>query len=314
MIRDLLAYRTFIRNMVVKDLKLRYQASVLGFLWSMLNPLLMLGLYTVVFSEIMRVQMENYTFFLFSGLMPWTFFSGSLLASTGSASRERRPHTEGLLSARDAALCDGALQLRPARSGAARGCPGLVVMIRGTSDLGGVSGHPVSCCCISPSPSASPSPSRRSRRSFATSPTSPRSRCCSSSGRAPSCTPPRWPPTAADVVSPEPACGFRDGLPGAARAAPAAGRRGQVVTPRGLDGGRPPRGPRAVQAAGPVVRRGGLMSDPFARHRRRSRRRAAWHLEGLHGPAQPGAQPQDEVAGQGRLSSSRDGRAVLGVA
>jgi lipopolysaccharide transport system permease protein len=70
--------------MVVKDLKLRYQASVLGFLWSMLNPLLMLGLYTVVFARIMRVQMENYTFFLFSGLMPWTFFSGSLMASTSS--------------------------------------------------------------------------------------------------------------------------------------------------------------------------------------------------------------------------------------
>ena len=70
--------------MVVKDLKVRYQASVLGFLWSMLNPLLMLGLYTVVFATIMRVQMENYTFFLFSGLMPWTFFAGSLGASTAS--------------------------------------------------------------------------------------------------------------------------------------------------------------------------------------------------------------------------------------
>lgn len=85
MLTDLIAYRTFIRNMVVKDLKLRYQASVLGFFWSMLNPLLMLGLYTVVFSAIMRIPTEeNYTFFLFSGLMPWTFFSGALMASTGS--------------------------------------------------------------------------------------------------------------------------------------------------------------------------------------------------------------------------------------
>ena len=96
LLRELLAYRTFIRNMVVKDLKLRYQASVLGFLWSMLNPLLMLGLYTVVFSKIMRVQMENYTFFLFSGLMPWTFFSGSLMASTtsllGNAGLIRKVH------------------------------------------------------------------------------------------------------------------------------------------------------------------------------------------------------------------------------
>jgi lipopolysaccharide transport system permease protein len=85
LLRDLLAYRTFVFNMVQKDLKLRYQASVLGFLWSMLNPLLMLVIYTVVFSRVMRVPMEgNYTFFLFSGLMPWTFFSGSLIAATGS--------------------------------------------------------------------------------------------------------------------------------------------------------------------------------------------------------------------------------------
>jgi len=85
LLRDLLAYRTFIINMVLKDLKLRYQASILGFLWSMLNPLLMLVIYTVVFSKVMRVTTEgNYTFFLFSGLMPWTFFSGSLIASTDS--------------------------------------------------------------------------------------------------------------------------------------------------------------------------------------------------------------------------------------
>jgi ABC-2 type transport system permease protein len=85
LLRDLFAYRTFIINMVLKDLKLRYQASILGFLWSMLNPLLMLVIYTVVFSRVMRVSIEgNYTFFLFSGLMPWNFLSGSLIASTGS--------------------------------------------------------------------------------------------------------------------------------------------------------------------------------------------------------------------------------------
>jgi lipopolysaccharide transport system permease protein len=85
LLRDLLAYRTFIVNMVMKDLKLRYQASILGFLWSMVNPLLMLVIYTVVFSRVMRVTTEsNYTFFLVSGLMPWMFFSGALVASTNS--------------------------------------------------------------------------------------------------------------------------------------------------------------------------------------------------------------------------------------
>jgi len=85
LLRDLFAYRNFIRNIVLKDLKLRYQASVLGFLWSLLNPLMMLAMYTVVFSTIMRVPTEsNFTFFLFSGLMPWIFCSGSVMASTGA--------------------------------------------------------------------------------------------------------------------------------------------------------------------------------------------------------------------------------------
>jgi ABC-2 type transport system permease protein len=100
LLRDLFAYRNFIRNIVLKDLKLRYQASVLGFLWSLLNPLMMLAMYTVVFSTIMRVPTEsNFTFFLFSGLMPWIFCSGSVMdpgAITGAPTSSRKVHFETL--------------------------------------------------------------------------------------------------------------------------------------------------------------------------------------------------------------------------
>jgi lipopolysaccharide transport system permease protein len=84
MIRELYEYRALVKNLVLKDLKLKYRDSVLGFLWSLLNPLITLGVFTLAFGYIMRVQMENYPYFLMVGLLPWNFFSGSLLASTGS--------------------------------------------------------------------------------------------------------------------------------------------------------------------------------------------------------------------------------------
>lgn len=81
---ELLRYRTFVRNLVLKDLKLKYRDSALGFLWSLLHPLLMLGVLTFAFGYVLRVQMEHYTYFLMVGLLPWNFFSGALLASTGA--------------------------------------------------------------------------------------------------------------------------------------------------------------------------------------------------------------------------------------
>ena len=83
-VRELLRYRSFIKNLVFKDLKLKYRGSVLGVLWCLVNPLLILGVYTLAFQWVLRVQTENYPYFLLVGLLPWTFFSGSLLASTGS--------------------------------------------------------------------------------------------------------------------------------------------------------------------------------------------------------------------------------------
>lgn len=76
--RELYAYREMIISLVRKDLRGRYKGSVLGFLWTFLNPLLQLVVFTVVFSVIMRAGYEQYYIFLFVALVPWLFFSTSV--------------------------------------------------------------------------------------------------------------------------------------------------------------------------------------------------------------------------------------------
>lgn len=78
-VKELYAYRGLIQSLVVRDLKARYRGSVLGFLWTFLNPLLLMAIYALVFSVYMRNGMEKYTAFLLTGLLPWIWFSSSLL-------------------------------------------------------------------------------------------------------------------------------------------------------------------------------------------------------------------------------------------
>jgi ABC-2 type transport system permease protein len=77
-------YRHLLRNLVLKDLKLKYRGSVVGFLWSLANPLLMAVVYTVAFTKIMRSGSEGFVFYLMLGLLAWTFFANSAGMSTGS--------------------------------------------------------------------------------------------------------------------------------------------------------------------------------------------------------------------------------------
>jgi lipopolysaccharide transport system permease protein len=81
---ELYQYREMLKNMVRKDLRTRYKGSFFGFLWTFINPLLQLLVYTIIFKTIMRFDIENYSMFLFVALLPWIFFSGSLMSSTGS--------------------------------------------------------------------------------------------------------------------------------------------------------------------------------------------------------------------------------------
>jgi lipopolysaccharide transport system permease protein len=77
-------YRELLRNLVIKDLKIKYRDSAIGFLWSLVNPLLLILLYGFVFSHILRVDIPNFSYFLLIGILPWNFFAQSLMMSTGS--------------------------------------------------------------------------------------------------------------------------------------------------------------------------------------------------------------------------------------
>ena len=80
--KEIYAYRQMIFSLVKKDLRGRYKGSVLGFMWTFVNPLLQLCVYTLVFSIIMRQNIEKYYLFLFVALIPWMFFSSALTSGS----------------------------------------------------------------------------------------------------------------------------------------------------------------------------------------------------------------------------------------
>jgi lipopolysaccharide transport system permease protein len=83
-IQAVVQYRALIRSLVSRELKARYRGTFLGFLWSFMNPLLLMLVYSFVFYVYIRVDMPNYTAFLLCGLLPWIWFSSSLIESTAS--------------------------------------------------------------------------------------------------------------------------------------------------------------------------------------------------------------------------------------
>jgi lipopolysaccharide transport system permease protein len=88
-IKELYQYRALIMSLVVRELQVRYRGSLFGFLWTFMNPVLQMLVYTVVFKVYMRNDMPNYTYFLFVGLLPWNWAATSILAGTSSISDRR---------------------------------------------------------------------------------------------------------------------------------------------------------------------------------------------------------------------------------
>jgi ABC-type polysaccharide/polyol phosphate export permease len=75
--REIVRFWPVIQNMVLQELRVKYQRSILGFFWSLLNPLLMMATLSWVFSYLVK-DFKNYPLFLFAGMVPWGFLSGSL--------------------------------------------------------------------------------------------------------------------------------------------------------------------------------------------------------------------------------------------
>jgi ABC-type polysaccharide/polyol phosphate export permease len=85
-LQQLLRYRPLVHSLVARELKARYRGSVLGFFWSFVNPLLLLLIYSFVFTVVLPgahpPDLEPFALFMFCGILPWTWFSSSLLESS----------------------------------------------------------------------------------------------------------------------------------------------------------------------------------------------------------------------------------------
>src|SRR5262245_47785160 len=81
-LHELMSYRGLLRELVARDLKVRYKRSALGVLWTMLNPLLLMTILALVFSHVLRITIEHFTIYLLSALLLWNFFAQATTWST----------------------------------------------------------------------------------------------------------------------------------------------------------------------------------------------------------------------------------------
>jgi len=81
-LREVVSYRSLLRDLVARDLKVRYKRSVLGILWTMLNPLLLMIIFTIVFAQIFRVTVEHFAVYFLSAFVLWNFFAQATSWST----------------------------------------------------------------------------------------------------------------------------------------------------------------------------------------------------------------------------------------
>lgn len=81
-VKEIYQYRHMLKTLVKQDINGRYKGSFLGFLWTLLNPLLMLCVYSIVFQFVFRSNIEHYSIYLFICLMPWNAFSNTIAVGT----------------------------------------------------------------------------------------------------------------------------------------------------------------------------------------------------------------------------------------
>lgn len=84
MFHDLYRYRDLVGALVARELKVRYRRSAIGFVWTMLQPLLMMLVFQVVFSALFRFDLPNYPVYALAGILFWNFFSQSIVSSMNS--------------------------------------------------------------------------------------------------------------------------------------------------------------------------------------------------------------------------------------
>ena len=85
-IKEIYQYRHMLFTLVKQDLQGRYKGSIFGFLWTLLNPLFMLLIYSIVFQFVFKSGIEHYPIYLFVSLMPWNAFNSMIGSGTTCAS------------------------------------------------------------------------------------------------------------------------------------------------------------------------------------------------------------------------------------
>jgi ABC-2 type transport system permease protein len=82
--REIFRYRDLVLTLVARELKVRYRRSVIGFVWTMLQPLLMMLVFYMVFSKLFRFNLPHYPVYALAGILFWNFFSQSIVSSMNS--------------------------------------------------------------------------------------------------------------------------------------------------------------------------------------------------------------------------------------
>jgi homopolymeric O-antigen transport system permease protein len=83
-VRRLLSYRDLVGTLIVRELTVRYKRSTIGFVWTMLQPMLTMIMLHVVFSTMFRFEVANYPVYVLAGVLFWNFFSQSIISSMNS--------------------------------------------------------------------------------------------------------------------------------------------------------------------------------------------------------------------------------------
>lgn len=82
-LKEIFAYSDMIKSLVKRELRGKYKGSVLGFLWTFINPLCQIIVYTLVFSVILRSGLDKFYLYMITGMIPWLFFDSSLRIGSG---------------------------------------------------------------------------------------------------------------------------------------------------------------------------------------------------------------------------------------
>jgi lipopolysaccharide transport system permease protein len=87
--RRLTYLRDLLRELVARDMKLRYKRSILGVAWSLLNPLIQMLVFIFLFRRVMTLDIPNYPSFVFTGVLAWNWFQNAVLLATGAITSNR---------------------------------------------------------------------------------------------------------------------------------------------------------------------------------------------------------------------------------